>query len=69
MNPMASKPAYLPVLKNTGRVDCRDSDGDDDEGGKDNEDEEELPPSLPLGGGAGAAYPGGAWVHPRAACG
>ena len=31
VKPMASKPAYLPVLKNTGRVEYRNDDGDDDD--------------------------------------
>ena len=45
VKPRANKPACLPALKNTGWLDCRVDDNDDDVG-KDDEDEEELTPSL-----------------------
>ena len=44
---VASKPACLPALKNTGPVDCRDGVDDDDKGGKHDDDVEEL---VPRGG-------------------
>ena len=59
---MAGKPAYLPALRNTGRLDCSDDD-DDDDVGKDDEDEEELTPSLG-GGGGGSCVPLGGMDPP-----
>ena len=50
-----------PALKNTGRLDC--CNDDDDGVGNEDDEEEELIPSR---GGGVAAYPWGAWVHPRA---
>ena len=55
VKPKASKSAYLPVLKSTGRLNCRDN-GDEDEGGEDDE-EEGLIPSQD--GGGGVHTPGG----------
>ena len=56
----ASKPAYLPALRNTGQLDCRDDDNND-VGKDEEEDEEELTASLggAGGGGGGCASVGG----------
>ena len=70
VKPRATKPGYLPALKNTGRLDCRDDEDDDDDVGNEEDEEEERIPSLrahSLAGVGPAASPWGAWVRPRAA--